>query len=229
MINQEDNIAAQFIEFITNKDFPCIGAKAALAKDQVHCMVAGNMACPASDKDILDYLYNFTDSYRSKGDNFHSAAIIFTGPKNITEAVFETLLWQRLQALSDLDAANYRYDKRVSADPGSPHFSFSLKEEAFFIIGMNPSGSRASRQFAYPALIFNPHAQFEAMKETNKYEMMKQAVRKRDIAFSGSVNPMLSDHGKSPETMQYSGKNYDLPWKCPLKINHAPDEYDPTT
>jgi FPC/CPF motif-containing protein YcgG len=224
MVNDNNSyIAAEYIEFISNKVFPCIGAKAALAKNQVQCMVAGNMACPANDKDILDYLYEFTDSYRSTGGHFHSAAILFTGPKNITEAIFENLLWQRLQAISDLDAANYGYDKRVSADPFSPDFSFSLKEEAFFILGMHPSASRASRQFAYPALIFNPHAQFEAMKETNKYERIKQAVRKRDIAFSGSVNPMLNDYGRSPETMQYSGKNYDQSWQCPLKINHETD------
>ena len=223
MVKEEtENIVAEFIEFISNKIFPCIGAKTALAKNQVQCMVAGNMACPSHDKDILEYLYNFTIRYRSTGGNFHSAAILFTGPKNISEAIFETLLWQRLQAISDLDAVTYGYDKRVSADPASPDFSFSLKEEAFFIVGMHPSSSRMSRQFNYPALIFNPHSQFEAMKETNKYEMIKAAVRKKDIAFSGSVNPMLDDYGKSPETMQYSGKNYSLPFQCPLKINHEP-------
>lgn len=222
MVNDDNGkIAAEFIEFISHKTFPCIGAKAALAKGQVQCMVTGNMACPASDKEILDYLYNFTESYRSTGGNFHSLAIIFSGPKNITETIFEKLLWKRLQALSDLDAANYGYDKRVSADPASSDFSFSLKEEAFFIIGMHPASSRASRRFAYPALIFNPHAQFQGMKETNKYEMIKEVVRKRDIAFSGSVNPMLDDYGRSPETMQYSGKNYDSTLQCPLKINHA--------
>ena len=221
---KEDNrsITAGFIDFISNKVFPCIGAKAALAKHQLHCLVAAHMACPASDNNILEYLYNFIDSYRSTGNHFHSAAIIFTGPKNITEAIFESLLWQRLQAISDLDAANYRYDKRVSADPASAQFSFSLKEEAFFILGMHPSASRESRRFSYPAIIFNPHAQFESMKKTNKYEMIRQAVRKRDIALSGSVNPMLNDYGISPETMQYSGKNYSLPFQCPLKINHEP-------
>jgi FPC/CPF motif-containing protein YcgG len=210
-----------YLNFIGSKDFPCIGARVALAKDQVECMVARSMACPADDEAILSFLYDFTDRYRCSTDHFHSAVIIFEGPGRINEEIFETLLWQRLQAISDMDAARFGYDRRVSADPSSPDFSFSLKEEAFFVIGMHPGSSRAARRFDHPALVFNPHAQFEEMKKTAKYEKIKQAVRKRDIAFSGSINPMLTDHGKSSETLQYSGKNYTEPLRCPLKINHA--------
>jgi len=228
MVNA-DSIAGEFIQFIRNKDFPCVGAKSALAKNQLKFLVARHMACPASDKDILTFLYDFVDRYREKGGHFHSAVVIFSGPTNMTEAVFEEFLWKRLQAISDMDAANYRYDARVSADPSSPEFSYSVKEEAFFIVGMHPASSRESRRFSYPALIFNPHAQFESMKKTNKYESIKEVVRKKDIAFSGSVNPMLSDYRESPETQQYSGKNYELPWKCPLQINHEPDADNSTT
>ncbi|HMG66409.1 MAG TPA: guanitoxin biosynthesis heme-dependent pre-guanitoxin N-hydroxylase GntA [Chitinophagaceae bacterium] len=220
MGNDRENIIAEFIEFISDKTFSCIGAKAAMAKDQLKFFVSGNMACPTNDKDILDFLYDFIDSYRKKGGYFHSAAILFTGPGQITETIFENILWQRLQAISDMDAEMYNYDKRVSADPASHDFSFSLKEEAFFIIAMHPASSRASRRFAYPALVFNPHAQFEEMKEKDKYESMKETVRKRDILYSGSVNPMVDDYGRSSETTQYSGKNYNEPWECPLKIKH---------
>jgi FPC/CPF motif-containing protein YcgG len=221
MNNRTIELQEKYINFILNKNFPCIGAKAALGKKQLHCIVAGNMACPADDKAILDFLYDFTDKYRLSPGHFHSAAILFDGPEILSEEIFETLLWQRLQALADLDAARFGYDKRVSPDTASPDFSFSLKEEAFFILGMHPFSSRAARRFDHPALIFNPHAQFEEMKKTNKYYMIQQAVRKRDLVFSGSINPMLNDHGKSPETLQYSGKNYKEPLQCPLKIRHA--------
>ncbi len=221
MVCEDSKIKNEYEAFIRDKSFPCIGAKTSLAKNQAHCMVAGNMACPASDAAILNYLYGFTDDYRFTGGQFHSAAVIFTGPQIESEEIFEMLMWQRLQAIANLDAVSFGYDKRVSANPASPHFSFSIKEEAFFILGMHPASSRLARRFTYPALIFNPHAQFEELKETNKYEMIKQVVRKRDIDFSGSVNPMLSDHGKSTEALQYSGKNYNGIFKCPLKINHA--------
>lgn len=222
MLNEPDiQLMEKYLSFISNKDFPCIGAKAALAKKQLYCMVAQNMACPADDQSILNFVYEFTDRYRLSRSLFHSAAIIFKEPEMMGEEIFEKLLWKRLQAISDLDALQFGYDIRVSADPSSPHFSFSLKEEAFFIIGMHPYSSRAARRFDHPTLIFNPHAQFEELKKTKKYAMIQQAVRKRDTAFSGSINPMLSDHGESPETLQYSGKNYNEPLKCPLKINHA--------
>jgi FPC/CPF motif-containing protein YcgG len=137
------------------------------------------------------------------------------------EEMFDGLLWQRLQALQMLDAQHYNYDKRVDADPSSAKFSFSIKEEAFYIVGLHPASSRLARQFSYPTLVFNPHNQFEHLKETTKYDMMKNAVRKRDVALSGSVNPMLQDFGETSEVFQYSGRKYDESWQCPLKIMHT--------
>ncbi len=58
---------------------------------------------------------------------------------------------------------------------------------------------------------------------------MKNAIRKRDVAFSGSVNPMLEDFGKTSEVYQYSGRNYDSNWQCPLKITHATTNDNTTT
>jgi len=181
-------------------------------------MVAGNMACPKDDLVILQFLYNFVEDYRNSQMPFHSAAIIFNQPQMISEELFEELLWQRLQALIELDQKNYHYDKRVSDDPASPFFSFSLKEEAFFIIGLHSESSRLARQFKYPTLVFNPHSQFEKLRETNRYEQMQTVIRKRDIAYSGSVNPMLEDFGTASEVFQYSGRKYDAEWRCPLKI-----------
>jgi hypothetical protein len=156
---------------------------------------------------------------------YHSAAIIFKMNGNMNEAMFDDVLWQRLQALSNIDAQHHGYDKRVSADPSSPDFSFSIKEEAFYIIALHPSSSREARKFKYATLVFNPHHQFEKLRESSKYNNLKGVVRKRDIAFSGSVNPMLDDFGESSEVYQYSGRKYDGSWECPLKIKHARVEH----
>jgi FPC/CPF motif-containing protein YcgG len=187
------------------------------------------MACPKDDQSILQFLYEFVDEYRQSDELFHSAAVIFKEPLIRSEDEYEELIWKRLQAFADLDAKNHTYDKRVDSDPASPHFSFSLKEEAFFIVGLNPSGSRLARQFKYPALVFNPHAQFERLRETNLFEHMKKVIRKRDTDYSGSFNPMLEDFGKSSEVYQYSGRQYDERWQCPFKPNHGSDEYNTTT
>jgi FPC/CPF motif-containing protein YcgG len=218
---EEKAIIQEYLSYLDNKDFPCIAAKAALAKQHINCMVVDHMACPKDDYAILQFLYRFIDEYRNADDFFHSAAIIFKEPVAVTEPLFDQLLWQRLQSLTNMDAQQYTFDKRVSGDPASPQFSFSLKEEALFIIGLHPASSREARRFAYPTLAFNPHAQFEQLRQDNRYNKIKKIVRKRDTAYSGSVNPMLADFGEASEVYQYSGINYNNNWQCPLKINHA--------
>jgi FPC/CPF motif-containing protein YcgG len=211
----------EYLEFIQNKTFPCIAAKAALANNQVQTFVADHIACPKDDTLILQFLYSFVDVYRSSKELYHSAVIIFKGPENCQEDLFERLLWTRLQAISDLDAVQYHWDKRVEKDVTSADFSFSIHEEAFYIIGLHPNSGRKARQFKYPALVFNPHEQFEKLRASNKYIPMRQAVRKRDIELSGSVNPMLADFGESSEVFQYSGVQYDNTWKCPFVSKHG--------
>jgi FPC/CPF motif-containing protein YcgG len=215
------SIIDAYERYLDDVAFPCVAAKAAHARGQVHCFVADHMACPHSDSEILQFLYEFVDSYRDATTSFHSAAVIFKGPEAACEDEFEPLLWQRLQALSNLDAANHSYDHRVSTDPASPHFSFSVKGEAFFIIGLHPGSSREARRFAYPTLVFNPHAEFEKLRAADCYGKMKDIVRRKDMAATGSINPMLTDFGDASDVYQYSGKRYGADWQCPLKINHA--------
>ena len=216
--NENEIIADDFIAFLNNEEFPCVAAKAALSKDQIKFLVADHMACPKDDQSILSFLYNFIDQYRLSETQFHSACVIFKNPFPVYEKMFDQLLWMRLQALSDLDALKYDHDKRVSSDPSSPEFSFSLKEEAFYVIGMSPASSRDARHFKYPALVFNAHAQFEQLRSLNRYEKLKNIVRKKDMELSGSINPMLEDFGKSSEVHQYSGMQHDSSWKCPLNF-----------
>lgn len=212
-------VQEDFKSFIEDKMFPCVAAKAALAKEQMDIFVAGHLACPKDDRDILDFIYKFVDQYRASEKDFHTACVIFPETHPLNEQAFDRLFWDRLQALSDLDGMNYPYDKRVDQNPASPNFSFSLKEEAFFIIGLFPGSSREARKFRYPAIVFNPHEQFEELRTLKRYDKMKNIVRKRDIEASGSINPMLQDFGDASEVYQYSGLRYDKNWECPFKYN----------
>ena len=220
-------IISEFISYIENKNFPCVAAKASVNKTNCNIMVADNIACPKDDAAILKFLYDFVDDYRNADNAFSSLAIIFKNSQPDTEDLFDTLMWQRLQALSVLDAEQYSYDKRVNNDPDSANFSFSIKEEAFFIIGLHSASSRVARKFKYPTLVFNPHAQFEAMKQTEQYNKIQKIVRKRDLYLSGSINPMLENYGTASEVYQYSGKQYDAQWQCPLNIQHATNNTTP--
>lgn len=219
--SNDDGIIAQYHAYLSDAAFPCVAAKSALQRDQVACGVFEDMAKDADDQAILDFLYGFVDRYRASKEFFHSAAIIFKTPARMDELQFENLLWQRLQGLADLDARHHAYDPRVDSDPESPNFSFSVKGEAFFVIGIHPGSSRVARQFAYPALVFNPHQQFETLREKNRFDAVKNVVRKRDIALEGSFNPMLDDFGVASEVHQYSGRQHDHAWKCPLIIPHG--------
>ncbi|MDB5253581.1 MAG: hypothetical protein JWP27_2750 [Flaviaesturariibacter sp.] len=228
MTNTGDkDLQAEYEAFLEDKAFPCVAAKAALARNQVRCYVAGHMACPHHDAGILQFLYEFVDAYRAAGTSFHSAAVLFKGPETTSEEAFDVLLWQRLQALADLDRQTYAHDERVDADPASPAFAFSLKAEAFFVIGLHPASSRPSRQFGWPAIVFNPHAEFEKLRRTASYEKMRHIVRKKDLAYSGSVNPMLTDFGKASDVYQYSGRQYGPDWQCPLHLDYAPTKHHP--
>jgi uncharacterized protein len=212
--------AQAFIDLVNNSSFPCIAARSAVKAGKIAIFESSHLACPSDDRSILNFLYKFIDGFRENNDQFTSAAVLFHRPCNLLEDEFESLLWKKLQALHDLDNQDYPYDKRVESNPDSGNFSFSLKEEAFFIIGLHPASSRTARNFKYPAIVFNPHQQFEKLRADNRFEKMKKVIRKRDLHISGSINPMLSDFGERSETFQYSGKVYDAGWTCPLKINH---------
>ena len=224
----EERIVSDYLAFLQQRDYPCIAAKAAVANGHVQCLVIDDMSSPAEDELIVSFLYDFVEYYRRSVKPYHTAAVIFRLPEIRQERRFDELLWERLAAFRDIDREHYKHDPRVDADPSSAHYSYSLKEEAFFILGLNPMSSRLARRFRYPAIIFNPHAEFEKLRNNHKYESMKTAVRKRDIHFSGSMNPMLKDFGEESEVFQYSGLQYDLTWQCPLKnaLNHEPHADD---
>lgn len=218
-------IIDEYHTYLNAVGFPCAGAKVAQAKRQIRCLVAGELGSDLDDATILQFLYDFIDEYRNSENIYYSAAVIFR-ESPLTEEVFDELMWQRLQALHDRDILRYSSDKRVDNDPFSPNFSYSLKEEALFIIGMHAESCRLARRFKYPTLAFNPHEQFQKLRSMNRYESLKDIIRRRDIAYSGSVNSMLDDFGGSSEVYQYSGRRYDNNWKCPLIINHGKTKYN---
>jgi FPC/CPF motif-containing protein YcgG len=218
-----DSVAIEEVyqSFLNSRDYPCVGAKAAVAAGHISCLVAADMNSDADDRRILEYLYDFVDRYRDGDRKYYSAAVVFEQPLVLDEVMFEKLLWKRLQGLHDLDSLYFSHDPAVSQDPSSPNFGFSIKEEAMFVIGLHPESSRKARRFAYPALAFNPHGQFEVLRETGKYDTFKHTIRERDLRYSGSINPMLRDFGTASEATQYSGKFNGEDWVCPLNMHNG--------
>lgn len=195
--------------------FPCVGAKSAMSQDGLEFVLAGDFRSSDSDERIVRELQAFA---AGTGDDavFVSKIVLFTTTPALDEAMFERAMWQRLQCLHDLDATTHAWDATVSADPGSPRFSLSLGGRAFYVIGLHPGSSRAARRFECAALVFNLHSQFEALRADGRYDKLRDTITERDIAYSGSRNPMLATFGASSEARQYSGRQVDDGWRCPF-------------
>ena len=197
--------------------FPCVGAKAALARGTLVVLACNRIDSAWDDLRIHDGLLHFAADYRRDPALFRSFAVIFEGPDDLDEPAFEKALWDRAQSLSDKDVwRGQGYDSAVSSDPDNPHFSLSFGGEAFFIVGLHPHASRPARRFARPALVFNLHDQFERLRAEGKYEGMREKIMLRDEAIAGSRNPMLARHGEASEARQYSGRAVDGAWRCPF-------------
>ena len=222
---EEDSLLRQkFTEMVMNPAFPCLGAKAAHNSGSYQICVYQDLVDPRSSKLLARDLEVFQESDMRKGNEYATFAAIFREPGEVTEEEFEDLLWSQLQQLHEIDMKRHRWDSAVSSDPRDPHFSFSFAGEALYVIGMHAHSSRLARRFPWPAIIFNPHAQFERLRHDGKWQQMRAAIRKRDLALQGSTNPMLSDFGESSEARQYSGRAVGDDWRAPFQrsIKHKP-------
>ena len=225
LIRARDNRAVSpteaFREFVKSDAFPCIGAKSAMVRDQLVVAEFGEIDSAADDIELRRSLEDFIDQLEFDSPVVQSFVAIFSGPASMSETEFERALWNRLQSLHNLDVVEGRgWAANAARDPESAHFSMGLLGEAFFVIGLHPNASRPARRFQYPALVFNSHEQFERLREDGRFDKMKQIIRERDKALSGSINPMLADFGNGSEAAQYSGREVGPDWKCPF----APQE-----
>jgi uncharacterized protein len=212
-------IPADFAAFVQSDAFPCVGAKSALAVGGLYAFEAGDFASASHDSAIHQAITQFSKAARSDRTGLASFACLFRHGQKLSEAEFEVALWARAQGLHDIDAASgARWADGVSREPESPDFSFSVGGVAYFVVGLHPGASRAARRFCRPVLVFNPHEQFERLRQDGRYYAMQSIIREREIVRHGSINPMLSDFGSGREAAQYSGRHVGETWTCPLKV-----------
>ncbi|GMN13908.1 guanitoxin biosynthesis heme-dependent pre-guanitoxin N-hydroxylase GntA [Altererythrobacter sp. MTPC7] len=212
-----DILAATLREHIAADDFPCVGAKSALATNRLKILTARSLVSGWNDIEIHQALLGWSRDYADDPTGLRSLAVVFGGPGNLDEAEFEAAMWERLNSLAAKDDwRGQKYDPEVSSDPADPHFSMSFGGKAYFVVGMHPAASRTARRAPFPTLVFNLHDQFEALRASQRYERMRETILKRDENLDGSINPMLSRHGTISEARQYSGRVVDDDWQCPF-------------
>ncbi len=194
-----------FRTFLADPSFPCVGAKSALKRERVEFEVCDRLGSSASAAILRDRLARFSTRHPDPGIDPVSFIAIFR--QQLTdEDDFHERLWTQLQAIHDLDIEEHPWATNVSDDPASTDFSFSVASRAFFVVGLHPRSSRLARRAPRAALVFNFHGQFEALRASDRYGKLQAAIRKRDVALQGDINPVLAQFGEASEALQYSGR-----------------------
>lgn len=205
----------RFEAFIAADSFPCVGAKSALNRGQIVFRIEDELRCgPAAS--TVTALQEFSEAYDSDAPLFRSVVVLFRQTGVLTEDSFESALWQYLRSLHRADAVNHEWDPRVSKDPMSAEFSFSVGGRGYYVVGLHPGASRTARRFLRPALVFNLHDQFERLRSEGKYAPIRDTIIRRDTQLEGNPNPMLKAFGASSEARQYSGRAVEDHWTCPF-------------
>lgn len=214
------SVDADFRDFVGDDAFPCLAGKGAVRRGDYALGVYPPLGSVEATRLLAADLGAFVASIPADGAGLRTFAAVFTGAAPRDELDFERALWRQLQRLHDADPVA-QWDASVSDDPADAEFSFSFAGRALFIVGLHPRSSRLSRRFAWPALMFNPHAQFDRLKAEGRFDRLRDLVRERDVALQGSTNPNLADFGTASEARQYSGRATEPQWQCPFHRREA--------
>jgi FPC/CPF motif-containing protein YcgG len=215
----DERIRTAFNAFVADARYPCLAAKGLASRDDYHLGVYSALGSAAATRELAPGLGAFARRANDAGldDPLTAFVAVFDGSPRGSERAFERRLWIQLQRLHGRDDPGCRWDPAVSDDPGDPRFSFSFAGCAFFVIGLHPDSSRIARRFGWPALVFNPHEQFERLRHQGHYDRLRDQIRERDAALQGTINPNLADFGERSEARQYSGRDTTRStWRCPF-------------
>ncbi|WP_299759484.1 guanitoxin biosynthesis heme-dependent pre-guanitoxin N-hydroxylase GntA [uncultured Pontibacter sp.] len=210
------DIYQSFTDKISDMEYPCVGAKAALNSKQIRLGLYDSMATAETTEQLGRDLKHYIAETIAAESEYMTMVAVFKDEKPATELSFEKKLWEQLQFLHNSDDSPNPWDPEVSSNPSDTNFSFSYNGTAFFVVGLHPNASRKARQTGYTAMAFNLHRQFEQLREKGVYDNMKKVIREREVAYDGAINPMLGDFGEGLEAPQYSGRQVDESWKCPF-------------
>ena len=214
--HETDEVAGALETMVLHADYPCLGARSVFNRDRATVVVLERMASEEATQRLHGALQDFGRDTDVAG-GFASLIAVFRDTTSDDESHFESLLWSQLEALHEAD--RQPWNPKVSDDPANPHFAFSVAGTAYFVVGLHPAASRIARRTPFPTLVFNLHQQFEDLRASDRFERMRDTIRRRDAALQGAVNPMVADHGGSSEARQYSGRAVPTDWEAPVSFD----------
>lgn len=158
--------------------------------------------------ETLGVIYTFIKHYRANSKELSSLIIEFDHKGLETFPNAEIFFWNFIRKLDDADKVHFKHDPRVNNDPWSNYYSYSLMEEAFFLLLLHPKSPRLARRYYKTAIVFNLHDQFEILRKNKKFFRIRNIIRSREHQLQKEANPMLSDYGEVSEVYQYTGRHY---------------------
>ncbi|MEW1658523.1 guanitoxin biosynthesis heme-dependent pre-guanitoxin N-hydroxylase GntA [Streptomyces sp. NPDC093707] len=207
--------------FIHTHEFSCLGARSALKRDALTHRHYGELGDPRSaeqnHRDLLAYAAETRPLLSSQ--SFRTFVATFDGPGDLDEPGYEEALWRHLQLMHDLDSDEHGLEEGYTSDPGRPEFGFHVGGMSFFLVGMHPGASRASRRSPAPAVAFNSLTQFMMLGE--KFYSIQDAIRRREVRNNGSVNPSFVAYEYEQPARHFSGRFTEKDWTCPFTSRHA--------
>ena len=141
---EELEIKNKFKRFVIETGHPCVMAQTMFRMDKVNLKIYDHFGSEEAALKILTDLNGYLAEYEFGSDDFYTFMAVFNDETRYSEEQFEKQLWSQLQHLHNLD--DHPWDPKVSSDPESRKFSFSLLGEAFYIVGMHPGSSRKARR-----------------------------------------------------------------------------------
>ena len=167
-------------------------------------------------------LYRFQAEFESPGtDPVSFVALFDPNDAPAGEIEFEQALWQQLSQLHEVDRRHHGWDPSVSGDPASDTFSFSVGGRGMFVVGLHPqrvaTGAAHTGTRRWSSTCTNSSRPCAA---TGSYDSMQRAIRKRDVALQGSINPVLARaSAKHRRRSSIPAARSRPDWRCPF---HAP-------
>ncbi|XVX19985.1 guanitoxin biosynthesis heme-dependent pre-guanitoxin N-hydroxylase GntA [Actinomycetota bacterium] len=220
-----DRDIAELLErMVLADDYPCLGAKSVFRRGRAVVREFGAMDDPATGPALASALTEFGEEFAQQ-EEFASFVATFSDEDVDSEIDYERTVWAMLQQIHEADCEPW--DPAVSNDPLNPHFGFSVGGHAFFVVGMHPRASRVARRTPVPVAVFNLHAQFTRLRESGRFERMRDTIRRRDAELQGGTNPNLADHGSVTEARQYSGRAVEPGWIPPFEPHEGDGRESP--
>ena len=209
-----DGARDAFDRWVSDASYPCVMAKSVVKTGQYVVRPYAALDDDESARQLAADLAAYAREPEPERGVRSFLAVFERPARPVDEVEFERLFWATLDRIHRADP--HPWDPSVSRDPAHPEFSFSVGGRAFYVVGMHPGASREARRFPRPLVAFNLHSQFEDLRASGRYAAVRDAIRARDLALQGSVNPSLQDFGTQSEARQYAGRAVGDDWRCPF-------------